>query len=228
MVIILNQNKNYFALSKTSGLHSVILANSQGNSVAQWLIDADPKMREVGLKPEDGGLINRLDFETSGVLVAAKNRQAWLEGRKAFSEGKVRKIYTAILDGRFEGKLEIQNYIGTPNRGAKKVKVYKEQPAKRERANLAISIFESQRYDAQLDVSWVSIEIKTGRRHQIRAHAAFIKHTIIGDKLYGSLRSLKEILPQEEREFFLHSAHLSFYDSISKEEFSANDIGVEI
>lgn len=206
---VLYEDKEFLALDKPAGLNSVIL-NSGGDSLAALLIAKYPKLAEVALKPEDAGLLQRLDRETSGVIVAAKNREAWIKAREVLQGEGVSKTYLALVEGKAKENFEIECYLGSPHRGAKKVKVYTCKPAKKTRALHAHSSFELVSFNQDKNCSLLCVRLSSGRRHQVRAHAAWAGHPLIGDMLYGSTRKLNEVLSGSSREFFLHAQSVEF------------------
>ena len=117
------------AIYKPALVHSVSLPDGTGGrSVADWLREQYPKLVEASEKPEDCGLIQRLDFETSGVIMGAKTREIWKLLREDLLAGNIAKKYLALLDGKLEGSKQIESFIGTPKRRGKRVYSYKEDP----------------------------------------------------------------------------------------------------
>jgi len=214
---IIFQNKNYIFINKQAGIHSTQLPKGGGLSLADLLLQANPQAWEISVKPEDSGLLNRLDFDTSGVIVVAKSRAAWIAGRDLFVAENLKKTYVVILEGGFGEPQYVENYLGTPNRGAKKVKVYKSKPAKAARALLTQSEFDPLKYCPKRDCSLVRVVCPKAQRHQVRAHSAFLGFPLLGDTLYGAGRKFAEVFPGEERQFMLHAEKLEFTDPLSRE-----------
>jgi 23S rRNA pseudouridine1911/1915/1917 synthase len=212
---IIFQNKNYIFINKPAGIHSTQLPKGGGSSLADLLIQSNPQAWEIAAKPEDAGLLNRLDFETSGVIVAAKSRAAWLAGRDLFKSEALKKTYLVIIEGDFKEPQYVENYLGTPNRGAKKIKVYKSKPAKAARALLAQTEFEPLGYDSARDCSLVRVVCPKAQRHQVRAHSAFLGFPLLGDELYGATRKFAAVYSGETRQFMLHAEKLQFVDPLS-------------
>ena len=151
---IISENKNYLAINKSSQIHSVKIKNKDEllkASVADLLIERDGDAISYSDKVEDGGLLNRLDYETSGVLIAAKNRKAWLRGREILLSGKIEKSYLALVEGQVKEGFELETFFGTPYRRAKKVKIYKSKPGKDARALEAKSEVNVVSYDKERD-----------------------------------------------------------------------------
>ncbi|HEX3797925.1 MAG TPA: RluA family pseudouridine synthase [Verrucomicrobiae bacterium] len=128
-------------------------------------------------------LVNRLDRETSGVVLVAKSDVAARELRKLWEERVVRKEYWAIVHGRVAssgGSVEAALGRDTESIVAVKDRV-------REDGALSRTDFEVvQRFGrAEGEFTWLRVWPHTGRKHQIRIHLAHIGHAIVGDKLYG-------------------------------------------
>jgi 23S rRNA pseudouridine1911/1915/1917 synthase len=120
----------------------------------------------------------RLDRETSGVVVLAKKDQtaSWLQ--KAIERREVRKTYLAILAGLLDGNVQVKSPIGPDPHSrfvARQWIIPEGRQAETEFAPLQVT----QKY------TLVKAHPFTGRRHQIRVHAASIGHAVVGDKLYG-------------------------------------------
>jgi 23S rRNA-/tRNA-specific pseudouridylate synthase len=180
-----------------------------GSSVADLLLAENPSLAQVGTQGTDAGLVTRLDYSTSGVLLGASTSSMWQTLHDTIARGEIDKRYVAWVEGHFPEQLSVTTFIGSPHRGAKKMKVYERKPAKAARALEGTSHFKLISYDSALDSSLVEISASPARRHQIRVHAAYLGHPLVGDSLYGSSRSL--VAPAgEPRDFFLHAYRVSF------------------
>lgn len=129
-----------------------------------------------GMDPIRPGIIHRLDKDTSGVLVAAKNAEGVKALSRQFHDRTVEKRYEAILVGELTHTERVDFPIGRDPHNRKKmacVATGKE----------AISIFTPLKVGKGL--TYASIEIMTGRTHQIRVHATHIRHPVLGDDVYG-------------------------------------------
>lgn len=183
------QDQHLFAVYKPANYHSVSNTKSDEVTIASWLLAQIPELACVSERPGDAGLVNRLDYETSGIMLGAKTKDCWFKLRKMIQNGEIEKSYRVLVEGQFPvGPVKIRNYIGSDSRSAKKVKILKSLPKNKKRFLLAESEFSLVEYDAKNDLSWVSVRAHTARRHQVRAHAAFLGYPLVGDLLYGSLR----------------------------------------
>lgn len=131
-------------------------------------------------------LVNRLDRETSGVTVIAKDRDSASTAQKALDAGKVRKSYMALLRGRMEGTRTISQPLADDKDSIVSIKTC--CAMRKPSAKNAITIFTPVAYSESGEfepATLARVEILTGRKHQIRAHALWAGHQVVGDKLYG-------------------------------------------
>ena len=144
-------------------------------------------------------LCHRLDKQTSGCLVLAKNKKSVKYFSNLLSTNDIKKTYIAILKGKFKNKKIIENEIHKNN----SLKLKKSK-----------TIFKLVR---QLkNTSIVNVDLHTGRTHQIRIHASQINHPILFDKKYGDKMFDKSINLNFKKTLALHSKSISFKDQNSK------------
>jgi len=216
---ILYEDKELFSVNKPALIHSVELPPSyeesedegeaHSGSVAGKLLPLFPELGTVSPQVGDAGLVQRLDFETSGLLLGAKTRATWERVREAFKHRGAEKHYLVVLSGNLRSSSSIDAPIGSPYRRAGKVRVYlpgKKQAGKN-RAQEAQSDFFPIARDPKGNWTLARVEARTGRRHQVRAHAAALGHPLLGDSLYGST-ALFEVKGEKIPSFALHAARL--------------------
>lgn len=160
------------------------------------------------------GIVHRLDRDTSGVMVVAKNDLAMHRLSEQFKQREVRKTYLALVWGHPEPpESVIETSIGRNPHHRKKMSVH--APIGRR----AVTRYETlERLD---QAAWLRIHIETGRTHQIRVHMAHLGHGVIGDAVYG--RAHGRVLPVTVSRQMLHAETLSFTHPRSGDEleFSA-------
>ncbi len=159
------------------------------------------------------GIVHRLDKDTSGLMLIAKNDFAHRALSRQLKERKVRRSYLALVHGRFrepEGTIEAP--IGRSVRHRKKMAVH--APVARE----AISRYRVLKEIG--DCTLVEVSLETGRTHQIRVHMAYAHHPVIGDPVYG-YRKEKNALGLKRQ--FLHAYRLRFAHPRTGEEMEFVD-----
>ena len=140
------------------------------------------KLREE-LNDKNLELVHRLDKETTGCLLIAKNTEALAYLKKQFKDRTVKKIYLAIVAGiPKEKKAMIDSPIGRSLVNRVKMSLFKTGKSRE-----AVTMYEV--LDSTDDSALLRCEIKTGRTHQIRVHLASIGHPVLGDETYGTSAS---------------------------------------
>lgn len=157
------------------------------------------------------GIVHRIDKDTSGLMVVAKNDHTHEALARQFKAGKVKKRYLAVVHGRLRGK---QGKIDLPI--ARHPKKRKEMSVAHSGGRGALSIWQKIE-DFEIGFSLLSISIKTGRTHQIRVHLSHIGHPVVGDTVYGYGENWWKRYPSLQRDAFscvkrqmLHAECLAF------------------
>lgn len=145
------------------------------------------------------GIVHRLDKDTTGLMVIAKNNETYKYLKTLFETRKVDKEYLAIVHGNFEQKTgRIENFMDRDPNNRRKMAV---SPSGR----VAISEYEVLKEVA--GYSLVKIHIITGRTHQIRVHMTHLNHPLVGDPVYGNVKTNFNLDHQ-----LLHCTYLGFTD----------------
>ena len=169
------------------------------NKPAGIVTNDSAKSLEVRLQRELGNpeicAIHRLDRETSGCVMFAKNEEAKESVIPLFKEQKVIKIYRAIVSGRVSDQLQTIT-----------------RDIKGESATTLVHVLDRTR-----DASYLELRIKTGRTHQIRKHLAAVRHPVLGDKGYAGTKGLTEVLRTLPRQM-LHAYKLILPNPTDKEQ----------
>ncbi|EMC3792205.1 RluA family pseudouridine synthase [Campylobacter coli] len=161
-------------------------------------------------------LLNRLDKETSGVILLCKNEDFRKICIEEFKKQRVYKSYIAVLDGILAEEIEIDEpilIIKTKNGALSKIS---------KEGLSAVSIFTPIMMQAKKTLA--KIIIKTGRTHQIRVHAKFIKHGIIGDEKYAKISSDRMYLHSHEIRILNYQFKAELDSSFSKLGFEIKNL----
>lgn len=156
------------------------------------------------INPNRPGIVHRLDKDTTGLIVCAKDDKTHLKLVEMFSNREINKKYLAICNGVFINKHSIINKpIGRDEKDRKKMSVNSKN------AKMAITEYsilaENEKY------SLVDIKLHTGRTHQIRVHFSSLNHPIVGDETYGNKNEKIKAKGQ-----MLHAYSLNFIHPITK------------
>lgn len=190
------------------------LANSDADSVASILAAQNPDLAQISAREMDTGLVNRLDYETSGIIIYAKDRKSWEAFRALFSKkASIVKEYCALVEGFAPAQMSCDGYIGSAYRRAGKVRVQKHKAPRFLRASTEFTLLKKfQDYG----VSALKASTNSGRRHQVRAHAAHLGFPLLGDALYGAGKHTSAIDPAFPK-FCLHAWKYHFSHPLSGE-----------
>lgn len=182
---ILYEDADIVAVAKPAGLITHSDGRTQEPTAEDWFNEKYPTLAEPNAEAHTVGYVHRLDRDTSGVLVFAKNAVAYEFLRKAFHDHIVRKTYLAFVYGVPKEKKGIIDFdIG---RSRRDFRMRSAQPKAKGRLREAITRFEV--LDSAGDYSLLKVMPETGRTHQIRVHLKAIHHPIVGDTLYSPNKS---------------------------------------
>lgn len=179
---------------------------------------------------KDANAAHRIDKGTSGLVLVGKNKKSEVELKQLFENKKVYKEYIALVNGKLENELDIDVKLLVDLPSSKiRIKVHGNEQGKN-----AFTKIEPIEYDEKNNVSLIRAIPKTGRQHQIRAHLFHVKHSILGDTLYGLDEDLAEKYLDGEMSYeesyrlthskrlLLHASRICFeykkkkYDIVSK------------
>jgi 23S rRNA pseudouridine1911/1915/1917 synthase len=205
---ILYEDDDVIAVNKPAGMTVHAGAGNARGTLVNALLGRGQALSQGGdaLRP---GIVHRLDKDTSGIILVAKNDAAHARLGEAFRQRTVKKTYIALVHGLLKeehGRIDLA--IGRdPKRRVRMAA----------RRSAAFANVREARTDwralARIDTTTlVEVQLHTGRTHQIRVHFSALHHPVVGDTLYGAaaqLRVGKVTLPPLGRNF-LHAAKLGF------------------
>ncbi|MFH1562028.1 MAG: RluA family pseudouridine synthase [Nitrospirota bacterium] len=180
---VLYEDEDLLVVNKPAGMitHPTHKIKS-GTLVNALLSHTKGKLSAIGA-PLRPGVVHRLDKDTSGVIVVAKNDRAYWGLARQFNAHTINRVYFALIHGIIkQDKGEINVPIGRAFKGGLEMK------AKGRLSKKAITYFNvRERFDS--GYSLLEVKLGTGRTHQIRVHLNYIGHQIVGDKRYGKKRA---------------------------------------
>jgi 23S rRNA pseudouridine1911/1915/1917 synthase len=205
---VIYEDEDVIVINKPAGMIVHAGAGKTEGTLVNALLGRGQSLSHGGdaLRP---GIVHRLDRETSGAIVVAKNDAAHAKLSEDFRQRKVKKTYVALVHGALKGeKGSIDLAIARdPHR---RIRMTARPSARSGKSRPALTewrvlhLFRSS--------TLVEVTLHTGRTHQIRVHFSAVKHPLIGDTLYGApaqLRAGKSALVLSDRNF-LHAARLGF------------------
>lgn len=226
---ILYEDDDVIVVNKAAGMTVHAGAGNPRGTLVNALLGRGQSLSQGG-DPLRPGIVHRLDKETSGVILVAKNDFAHAKMGETFRQREVKKTYIALVEGRLKEKQgRIDFPIGRDLHRRTRMTAFKEKPGGVLRESLQRSGVREARTDwrslAEVDgTTLVEVQLHTGRTHQIRVHFSAIGHPVAGDTLYGAALQIplgaetahgasknREMLamPPLERNF-LHAARLAF------------------
>jgi 23S rRNA pseudouridine1911/1915/1917 synthase len=203
---ILYEDDDVIVVNKAAGMTVHAGAGNTRGTLVNALLGLGQTLSRGGdaLRP---GIVHRLDKETSGVILVAKNDFAHAKISEAFRQRLVKKTYVALVEGLLKEKQgSIELAIGRDLHRRTRMAVHREKPGGALRAN-ALAGKEVRRSglagnarEARTDwrtlaevggTTLVEVQLHTGRTHQIRVHLSAIAHPVVGDTLYGAASQIR-------------------------------------
>jgi 23S rRNA-/tRNA-specific pseudouridylate synthase len=191
------------AFIKPSLLHSV---PGKSTDSAVEIIKKRNDISEFMISDKEAGLINRLDFETSGILIFAKTQQDFNELKLLTKNDKIQKQYFFVSKNNLIKETICNLEIGSRSRTSNKVTA-RTHSRKKDRTQNATTKFFPIYNDAKTNFSYIGATITQGRRHQIRVHAKSLNIALLNDKIYSD-----DLKPEIGTHFILCNYKVDFKD----------------
>jgi len=205
---ILYEDDDLIAVNKAAGMTVHAGAGNSRGTLVNALLGRGQALSQGG-DPLRPGIVHRIDKETSGILLVAKNDFAHAKLADSFRERTVQKTYIALLHGVLPedgGRIELSIARDPVRRNRMTARRTASLPNARQART-------DWRVLARIDsTTLVEVKLHTGRTHQIRVHFSALRHPVVGDTLYGASNQLQVAdtpLPPLGRNF-LHAAKLGF------------------
>ncbi|MBU4274202.1 RluA family pseudouridine synthase [Patescibacteria group bacterium] len=202
---ILYENDDILVVDKPAGVIVFPESNIKEKTLIDYLVEKNSKLKSAGSSPRYG-IVHRLDKDTSGILLVAKTNQALFFLQKQFKNRTIQKKYLALVIGEVkENKGSIETLIDRSPKDRKKQKAFLSGEPGSEGKRQAITEYKVlEKYEGY---TLLEVIPKTGRKHQIRCHLAYIHHPIAVDKVYGFKNPP---VPEGLTRHFLHASYLKF------------------
>ncbi len=203
---ILYDDDILMALNKPARIHAHPLSYLEQNNLLSFLRESyHDQLLQVNVENYDRGLLYRLDYETSGLILYIKQQHIYEELRANFNSIMKNKVYLAMVKGKFSKLGKHAHFFSSVGEKGHKQKVHD---------SLGdfvgeLTVVKAQ-YDQASDHSLVWVELKTGLRHQIRAQLAYLGFPILGDELYGG---------EKAGRLYLHAFEYAFETKTMKYKF---------
>ena len=226
---IVYEDKDLLVIDKPAGIAMHPGPGNYDNTIVNALMNyCEGNLSTIGdeLRP---GIVHRIDKETSGLIVVAKNNYSHEFLSKQFNKHTIKRVYQTLVWGKLRpssGKIETLIKRSTKNRQMMEVGLSKGKVAITNYKTL--EIFQNKNTPT---FSFIECILETGRTHQIRVHMSYLKNNILGDKKYkkkfkkikNTNKDLEEILLRLDRQF-LHAKILGFVHPKTKKQIEFSSI----
>lgn len=214
---VLKDEKDYLVISKPAGISVHEGAGEKQFTIVDWLFEKYPLVKSrPWISKTRPGIVHRLDKDTSGILILAKNQEALDFFQSQFRNREVEKHYTTLVFGKppFEsGSIDAQIHRDPKDRKKQKVDLinFDLDQIERKFSSTDYKTIESFSLKGQ-PLTLLDVKINTGRKHQIRVHMKYEGCPVMGDQTYCSKGSkrLSKVLGLDRQ--FLHASSLKFKD----------------
>lgn len=195
---LLHEDDWIVAVDKPAGVPSHPLREREIGTIASALVARYPEMSGVGYRLREPGILHRLDTDTSGVLLAARDENTFQTLREALRNGEIDKRYSALVEGHLLEPTIVELPIAPHPRDPRRVCTVPGARGARQSRTEVLSV-------EPIGVfTLVEVRASTATRHQVRAHMAALGHPLVGDPLYGG-----SVIPGLARHF-LHASRITF------------------
>lgn len=217
---IVYEDEYLIVVNKPAGMVAHPALGNYSGTLVNALLNYTQKLSKLN-EPERPGIVHRIDKDTSGLLLIAKDEWTHAQLAKQFSAHSIDREYWAVCWGLFDDKKG--EVIGNIARSKKDRKIFTVSKTEGRYAHTFYEVLEEFEF-----ASLVKLRLKTGRTHQIRVHMSYIKHPVFGDPTYGGrrivygsnlskIKSRVENLLQIMQRQALHAKTLGFIHPHTKE-----------
>lgn len=207
--------EDFIVINKQRGLQVHPSHRERKNTLVNALLARFPEIRNVGEDEERPGIVHRLDKDTTGLLIVARNQKAFEALKVLFGQKKIQKTYYALVFGIFEEKKgEIDAPIARATSYTKQKIAFGKYKGDARDACTEYEVIKEYKLANSTEISLMKVMPKTGRTHQIRVHMAHKGHPLVGDERYYTKNEKKILntIPKiyDPQTFYLHAKNISF------------------
>lgn len=207
------ENKDVLVFDKPAGL-LVHKGTGAEKTLVDFIIKKYPEVKGVGENPDRPGIVHRLDKDTSGILIVARNQKSFFHLKNQFKNRLAKKTYLALVHGRMKKDKDIiARKIGRSKKDFRKKGIFGEGREAITRFEVLKRFVSAPKFRQRRNFgagangyTFLKVMPETGRQHQIRIHLFSYGHPIAGDKVYKFKRQKP---PQGLKRQFLHAASLA-------------------
>jgi len=210
---VIDESDEFFVFTKNPNQFIHPLTYDESDNCLSYLRQVRPDLLRVNKTQYDRGLLYRLDYETSGVVIYVKNEALYKSLRENFAAVAKEKIYLCWVEGEMTLSGNYKHYFKSSEEKGKRVKV-SANDSDGLPGELSITPIQ---YSSELSKTLVEVKLKTGLRHQIRAQMAFLGFPLAGDEFYGGkaakrlyLHAFKYELQIEKNHYLWESKPIDF------------------
>jgi 23S rRNA pseudouridine1911/1915/1917 synthase len=217
---IIYEDKNMLVINKQPGLVVHPALGHNDDTLVNAVFGKYVKQEDFKNKTSRPGIVHRLDKDTSGAIIVAKNEEALDKLAELFKKKEIKKEYLCLVHGIIEEEGHLSTLINRDLRNRKKF------TARMMQGKEAYTIFAP--LERFYNTTLLSVKILTGRTHQIRVHMNYLRHNVLGDEIYGdksrdfqlltylgySKESYCDVIPRQ----MLHAHRLEFMNPFTNEE----------
>ncbi len=204
---VVYEDQFFLVINKPSKTHSVPLSYMEVDNILSSIRGSKryAYLNQVNFPDLNRGLLNRLDYLTSGVLIFVKDLDVFNDLKANFDDLVKEKVYYAWLEGDCKFTGTVKGWLRPSGPKGAVMEFSKEEISG---GIYSESEINTQVYDQKRDRTFVQVKIKTGARHQIRVHALSLGHPVLGDPIYGNksynrllLHAFRYVIQRENRIF---------------------------
>lgn len=189
---IIAEDENFFVFDKNPNQFVHPLTYDESDNCLSFIRTKRPELLNVNRSQYDRGLLYRLDYETSGVMIYVKSDELYKKLRESFSTIAKAKIYWCWVEGEMKLSGSFKHSFSSGEEKGKRV-IVDEVGVYSLEGELSLKAL---RYEQSLNRTLVEVTLKSGLRHQIRAQLAHLGFPLAGDKFYGG---------KEAKRLYLHA-----------------------